>query len=50
MNGHRFVFELDTLNETLEWLRDEALKRRQEVETQQRVNMRRELHKTSVNK
>ncbi|KAI6216772.1 Stress-activated map kinase-interacting protein 1-like protein [Aphelenchoides besseyi] len=30
-NGTRFVFELDTLNKTLEWLRDESAKRSAEL-------------------
>ncbi|VDP37460.1 unnamed protein product [Heligmosomoides polygyrus] len=35
-NGHQFVFELENLDNTLEWLRDEALKRKRIHESIQR--------------
>jgi hypothetical protein len=40
IGGHKFTFELDSLNESLEWLRDEAVKRRREVCNVPRANMR----------
>lgn len=41
ISGQKFTFELTTLNESLEWLRDEAVKRRQETASTQQNDMRR---------
>lgn len=46
VTNQKFVFELDSLNESLEWLRDEALKRRQEEsKIQNNLNIRRKLYR-----